>query len=163
EVRDCFLLDPSFVEGLHAAANQSPLLAAWHHTIAEPSVARAWPAASQDGAARSGNSLLALLLRDDPHWRGDLPLATDFFGCLRFPLCDGSIALWSGAAGGVVSQEALTASFSRRQVRLSRRGRPRDELLVMSRREWRRMLIDDDDHLDGRDIAWPRGERSLRF
>jgi len=162
ELRNRFLVDPTFIEGLHAAAGDSEVLGRWHRQIADPSVARIWPAALH-GHSQLGNSLLALVLRGDPEWQGEVPLQSDLFGRLRFPLCHWSLALSSNAPGGVVSSEELTGSFSRHEVRLSPRGRRHDELLVMPRREWLRMLIDDDERLDCRRIRWPRGERSLRF
>ena len=98
-VRDRFLLDPTFIEALHSAAGDSPSLAEWHHQIADPSVAGVWSAASFKNPNHLGNSLLALLLRDDSNWQGEVVLQTDLFGRLRFPTCDWSISLWSKDQG----------------------------------------------------------------
>lgn len=163
--RDRFLLDPLFIEALHTAAGDSPSLAAWHRRIADPSVAGVWSAASLQGGKQLGNSLLALLLRDDPHWQGNVVMQTDLFGRLRFPQCDWSIALWPRFKGrdSVFSQQPITASVTRRDVRLSLPGRPHDELLVMARQEWLRMIVGNAARLDCRQIVWPQGDVGLRL
>ena len=164
-MRDRFLLDPTFIEALHAAAGESPSLAEWHHQIADPSVAGVWSRASFQSASHLGNSLLALLLRDDPHWEGEVVLQTDLYGWLRFPLCDWSMALWSKADGrdAVLSQQPITAHVTRREVRLSLAAQPNDALLVMGRKEWLRMLIGGAERLECREITWPSGDIGLRF
>ena len=163
--RDRFLLDPTFVEAMHAAAGDSPSLAAWHRQIADPSVAGVWSPASLEGGNHLGNSLLALLLRDDPAWQGNVVLQTDLFGRLRFPQCAWSIALWSKCQGrdAVYSQQPITCSVTRRDVRLSLPGRPHDDLFVMARQEWLRMIVGNSDRLDCRQIVWPECDVGLRL
>jgi hypothetical protein len=165
--RDRFLLDPTFIEALHAAANDSPSLADWHHQIAHPSVAGAWSAASLGEGSQLGNALMVLLLRDDPNWQGELRMQTDLFGRLRFPQCDWSVALWSKRQGrsAVCSQQEIAASITRHDVRLSLPGRRHDELLVVPRSEWQRMIVGNSDRLNCRQIVWPQGDIavSLQF
>ncbi len=164
-MRDRFLLDPTFIEALHSAAGDSPSLAEWHHQIADPSVAGVWSAAALQGASHLGNSLLALLLRDDPNWQGEVVVQTDLFGRLRFPTCDWSVALWSKGRGrdAVLSQQPITVSVARRDVRLSPAGRPHDDFLVMGRKEWLQMIVGSADRLNCREIAWPQGDVGLRL
>lgn len=163
--RDRLLLDPTFIEGLHAAADDSPSLARWHHQIADPGFVRGWPAGRVEGANHLGNTLLPLLLRDDPDWQGRVLLQSDLYGRLRFALCDWSIDSWSTvrSPGGVFSQECWTATLTRRDVRLALADRPGDDLLVMPRRDWLRMLIGNDDTLNGARIACSQGVVGLRF
>jgi hypothetical protein len=150
-VRRRFLVDPAFVEGLHRGAGVSPTLARWHHRVAEPSIANVCPPADAQSAHRLGNSLLPLLLCGDPQWRGRIDLRTDVYGRLRFPLCDWSLSL-SGADKGarsVFSDEPVTASLTRHEVRLSLGGPTGPDLLIAPRRDWLRMMIDNDPQLDG--------------
>lgn len=144
DTSDRLLLDPVFIEGLHAGALESPVLARWHEQLAGRSIDV--PGGPPAGATGPGNSLAALLLRDDPHWQGRLRLRTDLFGRLRFPLSHWSIALWSRRDGpdNIFSQADLTASFGRRDVRLSLPGRPHDELLVVPRDDWLQLFLYND-------------------
>lgn len=159
-LRDRFLLDPTFIEGLHDSAGSSPSLAQWHRHTTEPDVSE-FP----DGVEHLGNSLLELLLRVDPYWRGQVPLQTDSSGRLRFPLCDWSIALWTQGAGqaAALACEGVTCSLTRHDVRLALRRRPHETLLVMPRRIWLRLLVGNDDRLDGREIQYVPGAVGMRF
>jgi hypothetical protein len=165
EVRDRFLLDPTFVQGLHEAAGESLSLADWHRHVADPDPALSplWPGASSAGANHLGNAFLGLLLRDDPHWCGRVLLQTDLAGRLRFPLSDWSIALWSrrSGPGAPLSQRDVTCRLSRHDMRMSLCDRPNDDLLVMPRREWLRMLVDDDGSPDARQIQFAHGDVGL--
>src|SRR5439155_18789488 len=99
------------------------------------------------------------------HWQGKIDLQTDLFGRLRFPQCDWSIALWSKGKGrdAVCSQQRICGFVTRRDVRLAWPGRPHDELLVMTRDEWLRMMVANADRLDCRQIVWPQGDVGLRL
>jgi hypothetical protein len=48
-------------------------------------------------------------------------------------------------------------------MRLALRSRPRDELLVMPRKVWLRMLVSNDEQLNGRAIRWPQGAVGLQL
>ena len=160
-----FLVDPAFVEGLHRATALSPALAEWHRRVAEPSIANIAPPADAESAHRLGNSLLPLLLRVDPHWRGEVALRTDVYGRLRFPLCDWSIALSRTAAGPgcVLSDDLVTASLTRREVRLALGDTPGGTLLVMPRDEWLRMIVANDAQLDGDRIRLQTADVTARL
>ena len=56
-LREQFLLDPVLIEGMHAAADESPTLANWHRAIAEPSVAGLCSTTARR-TPRLGNTLL---------------------------------------------------------------------------------------------------------
>lgn len=162
DVHDRFLLDPTFVEGLHAAADDSPALSDWHrHVTSEPGAHPADPAGDQ----HLGNSLLELLLRDDPHWQGKVPLQTDLAGRLRFPLCHWSIALWSSAGGpaAALANQCVTCSLARHDVRFALRSRPHDVLLAIPRRECLRLFVNDDDGPDADQIRCARGPVGLKL
>ncbi len=77
-------------------------------------------------------------------------LRTDVYGRLRFPLCDWSLALSRTADGPgcVLSDDLVTASLTRRDVRLTLDGTAGGTLLVMPRDEWLRMLVANDCQLD---------------
>ncbi len=154
-LQERFLLDPSFVESLHAATRDSLSLAAWHCCVAEPSIATVWPMTTKLHRQRLSNSILPLLLRDDPNWCGRLALRTDLTGRLRFPLSDWSIS-FSGTGGSprtVVADETVAAFFRRNDVRLSLGADAERELIVVPRSTWLRMFVDNDGSLDGRRIA----------
>src|SRR5437868_6536736 len=84
------LCHPLFIEGLHALAPLSDALRQWHD-----SVAAATPAAAPANAAALGNVAVALILRADPNWCGDIDLCTDVLGRVGFPFCDWTLALRS--------------------------------------------------------------------
>jgi hypothetical protein len=150
-----FLVDPAFVEGLHRAAGISPALADWHRRVAEPSIANVSPPPDAASAQRLGNSLLALQLRDDPCWRGRIALRTDVYGRLRFPLCDWSLSLCGGdGPASVLSDELVTASLTRHDVRLSLGGPAGADLLIMPRDEWLRMIVKNEANIDGARIRF---------
>jgi hypothetical protein len=164
-VRRRFLVDPAFVEGLHRGAGIARALAQWHHRVAEPSISNVCPPADAQSAHRLGNSLLPLLLRDDPQWRGRVGLRTDVYGRLRFPLCDWSLSL-SGAdhdARSVFSDELVTASLTRHEVRLSLGGPTGPDLLIVPRGDWLRMMIANDPHLDGGRLCFGSSEATTRL
>lgn len=150
-----FLIDPAFVEGLHAAAVLSNSLMSWHERIAEPSVASVWPAAGAQHADRIANSWLVMLLRDNPNWQGNLTLRTDLCGRLRFPLCDWSIELGRGgeASSTVLVDEGVTAFLSRHDVRLALADEPDQHLLLIPRTDWLRMILGNDAAIEGRRLS----------
>ncbi len=160
-----FLVDPAFVEGLHRAARVSRTLAEWHHRVAEPSISNVSPPADHASAHRLGNSLLALSLREDPHWRGRIGLRTDVYGRLRFPLSDWTISLSRTAdgTGCVLSDELVTASLTRHEVRLSLGGQSGCDLLIVPRDEWLRMILGNDPRLDGGRIGFCSSDVTTRL
>jgi hypothetical protein len=151
------LLDPAFIEGLHAAAAISPSLAAWHASIAEPSIATVCPATTPEHADRLGNSLLPLRLREDPTWQGQLALRTDHFGRLRFPLSDWSIELFGSGLvpRSVLGDESITATLTRHSVHFAVDQYDKENVVVIPRSDWFRMLVRNDGTIDGRNIAYP--------
>jgi hypothetical protein len=163
--RQRFLLDPAFIESLHAAAAISPSLAAWHTSIAEPSIATVCPATTPEHADRLGNSLLALRLREDPTWQGGLGLLTDHFGRLRFPLSDWSIELIRRDSGphSVLADESVTANVTRHSLRLSLAGNEAETVVAVPRNDLLRMLIGNDGALDGRNIVYPSQSTTARL
>jgi hypothetical protein len=159
-----FLIDPEFVEGLHRAAGVSRTLSDWHRRVAEPSIASVSPPADAESAHRLGNSLLTLLLRDDPGWIGRIALRTDVYGRLRFPLSDWSLALCgSDGPSCVPSDELVHASLTGREVRLSMGGQDDRELLTLPREEWLRAIVGNDPHLDGRRIRFGTAHVTTRL
>src|SRR5437667_8534627 len=74
-VKRRLLCHPLFIEGLHALAPLSAALRHWHDSVA------ATPAAADPAAAAAlGNVAVALVLRADSHWCGELDLSTDVLG-----------------------------------------------------------------------------------
>ncbi len=160
-----FLVDPAFVEGLHRATALSPSLTDWHCRVAEPSIANVSPPADVESAHRLGNSLLPLLLRLDPHWCGQITLRTDVYGRLRFPLCNWSVGLsqMADGPGCVLSDDPITASLTRRDVRLSLGNAADHTLLMMPRDEWLRMIVANTPHLVGDRIGFPSADVTARL
>jgi hypothetical protein len=150
------LLDPAFIEGLHAAAALSPSLSAWHTSIAEPSIATICPATTPEHADRLGNSLLSLRLREDPNWQGQIALRTDHFGRLRFPLSDWSIELLrrDAASQSVLAGETVRATLTRHSIQFAVDQSGSERVVVIPRSDWLRMLIGNDGAIDGRNIAY---------
>ena len=164
-LRRRFLVDPAFVEGLHRGAGISGALAQWHRRVAEPSISKVCPPADRQSAHRLGNSLLPLFLCEDPHWRGKIGLRTDVYGRLRFPLCDWSLSL-SGVdkdAGSVLSDELVTASLARNEVRLSLGGPTGPDLLIVPRGDWLRMTLANDPCLDGSRLRFGLSKATTRL
>jgi hypothetical protein len=158
--RERLLLDPAFIEGLHAAAPISPSLAAWHACMAEPSIATICPATRPEDAHLLGNSLLALRLREDPTWQGRIALRSDHFGRLRFPLSDWSVELFRREpdARCVLADESVTATLTRHKIRFAVDQEDDTDFLVIPRGDWLRMLIGNDVAIDGRNFVYsPRG------
>jgi hypothetical protein len=164
-LRRQFLLDPAFIEGLHAAAGLSPSLAAWHTQIAEPSIATVFPASTPEHAHRLGNSVLALAMRANPNWQGSISLRTDLYGRLRFPLSDWTIELgrFDERPTAVLADEAIKATLSRREVRFAAGRDSEQDLLVIPRLDWLRMLVGNDGAIDGRGIAFAQSGVSARL
>ena len=159
------LLDPAFIEGLHAAAAISPSLAVWHTAIAEPSIATICQATTPEHADRLGNSLLSLRLREDPNWQGRIALRTDHFGRLRFPLSDWSIELLCQDAGphAVLADESVTAILTGSDVQFVVDRCDNETIVIIPRRDWLRMLIANDSTIDGRKIVYPNRELMVRM
>jgi hypothetical protein len=163
--RQRLLLAPAFIEGLHAAAVISPTVAAWHTSIAEPSIATLCPATTPQHADRLGNSLLSLRLREDPTWQGRVSLRTDHFGRLRFPLSDWSIELLCRDAGphSVLADEPTTAKLTRGDIQFAVDRYDSENVVVIPRRDCLRMLVGNDGAIDGRNIVYPSGETTARL
>jgi hypothetical protein len=159
-----FLVDSAFVEGLHRAAAVSRTLGDWHRRVAEPSISNVGPPADAESARRLGNSFLVLSLRADPNWRGRIGLRTDVYGRLRFPLCDWNLSL-SGPDGPtcVLSDELLTASLSRQEVRLALGGPAGPTLLIVPRSDWLRMVVGNDPNLEASRIRFGDSETTTRL
>src|SRR5439155_7738601 len=92
------LCHPLFIEGLHALAPLSDALRHWHDSVAAATRSAGAPPAAAPGPAALGNVTLALVLRADPGWCGELDLCTDVLGRVGFPFCDWTLALHT--AGG---------------------------------------------------------------
>jgi hypothetical protein len=164
QLREEFLLDPVFIEGLHAAADESRALANWHRAIAEPSVADVC-ATTACRAPRLGNTLLALLLRHDPGWCGRIVVQSDLYGRLRFPLCDWSFLLSSNRLDpwSVCAEENVVTTLTRNEVRFALENGTEQPLVHMPRHDWLRMLVDNDDSIDGRGMQFFPGEIAVRL
>jgi hypothetical protein len=110
------LCDPVLIEGLHELAASSNAARDWHNSAvgtiaADPLV--------DDAPHRTdllGNTALALLLRTDPAWCGRLPLRTDCFGLIRFPLSDWTLSVTSIAPAAVVSNEPVSVQLTARDA-----------------------------------------------
>jgi len=164
-LRRQFLLDPAFIEGLHAAAGLSPSLAAWHTQIAEPSIATVFPASTREHAHRLGNSILALAMRANPNWQGTIALRTDLYGRLRFPLSDWTIELgrFDKQPNAVLADEVVTATLARRDVRFAAGCGSDHDLLIIPRSDWLRMIVGNDAAIDGRGISYEQSGVSARL
>jgi hypothetical protein len=160
-----FLVDPAFVEGLHRAIAVSRILSEWHQHVAQPSIANVGPPATGEATHRLGNSLLALLLYNNPYWCGRIGLRTDLYGRLRFPLSDWSIALTRRGDGPVcvLADELIVAQFTRQEVQLSLETQTDHGLLIIPRQDWLRMFVANDPAVDGEDIAYLSSAVSTRF
>ena len=123
-------------------APRSAALRHWHDSVAATSAA-ADPAA----AAALGNVALALVLRADPQWCGELDLCTDVLGRVGFPFCDWTLALHTAAEDLVANRVVrLTLAADDAIWRLADTDDP--PFLVMSRADCVRMLVANDDPID---------------
>jgi hypothetical protein len=164
-LRRRFLVDPAFVEGLHRAIGVSRVLSEWHQRVAQPSIANVGPPATGEATHRLGNSLLTLLLYDNPHWCGQIGLRTDLYGRLRFPLSDWSIALArrGGGPACVLADELIVAQLTRQEVRLSLETQADHGLLTIRRQDWLRMFVANDPAVDGGGIAYLSSDVNTRL
>jgi hypothetical protein len=158
------LVDPAFVEGLHRASGISRVIADWHRRVAEPSIAKVCLPADAESAHRLGNMLLVLQLRDDPTWCGRIALRTDVYGRLRFPLSDWSLSLEGPAgSGSVLSDERVTATLSRTDVRFSLGARAGREFFVASRSRFMQMIVGNEPNCDARELRFGSSDVTPRL
>jgi hypothetical protein len=142
------LCHPLLIEGLHALAPLSAALRQWHD-----SVAAAPPRSAVPAAAALGNVTLALVLRGDPDWCGDIDLCTDVIGRVGFPFCDWTLALHTPAGDLVASRIVrLTLTAEEAVWRLAESATP---FLVMSRADCVRMLVANADPVDRGRLVTP--------
>jgi hypothetical protein len=157
-LRRRILVDPVFVEGLHAGSTLSPILAQWHGAVASRSMTDISPSVQPDQPHLLENSILILRLRNDPNWHGRLRLRTDMCGRLRFPLSNWSIALFDATRGpkSVLSNEAVAGTLTRNELRLTLFNEPCQELVTIPRHELLQMLIGNDDRVESRRLKYGR-------
>lgn len=106
-----------------------------------------------------------LLLRHDPDWCGRIVLQSDLYGRLRFPLCDWSLVLSSNRLDpwSVCAEENVVATLTPRDVRFSLESGTEQPLVHMPRQDWLRMLVGNDDSIDGRGIQFFPGDIAVRL
>jgi hypothetical protein len=145
------LCHPLFIEGLHSLAPLSDALRHWHD-----SVVAATPAGSPANAAALGNVAVALILRADPHWSGDIELGTDVLGRVGFPFCDWTLALHT-TAGDLLANRVVRLTLGPAEAcwRLVDADGP--PALVTSRADCLRMLVDNGDPMDRDRFCMPDG------
>src|SRR5581483_9904107 len=125
-----------------------PELRRWHDRVTT-SPAPAVPAAR----ASLGNVALVALLRTNRHWQGEHDLCTDEFGRVGFPLTDWGLTLGTDRHEVLTRQPlALALGRDRAAWRLADTGEP---VLVTSREDCLRMLLDNADPADGRRVEFP--------
>ena len=91
--------DPEFVEALHALAGASNDLAAWDDNFfagCDPGTSERAPPA----CGRLGNVALAVLLRCQPGWCGQIELASDEYGRVHLPFTDWTLVLADEGSAG---------------------------------------------------------------
>jgi hypothetical protein len=145
------LCHPTFVEGLHTLAAVSPELRRWHDSVC------AIPATAFDGEAiraALGHVALAVLLRSNPDWQGECQLRTDVLGRIGFPFSDWSVALRT-RGGDCLADRGVTVTLDRDRAwwRLGGSGGP--PFLVTSRADCRRLVAENADPCDRRELAFP--------
>jgi hypothetical protein len=143
------LCHPLLIEGLHELAPFSAELRRWHDRVTTSPPAPVVPAAR----ASLGNAALVALLRTDRRWQGEQTLCTDAFGRVGFPLSDWTLMLCTDRHD-VLTRQAVTLTLDRARAswRLADGGEP---LLVTSREDCLRMVVDNADLADGRRIEFP--------
>jgi hypothetical protein len=151
------LCHPLFIEGLHSLAPLSNALRVWHD-----SVAAATPAAHPANGAALGNVALALILRADPHWCGEIDLGTDVLGRVGFPFCDWTLALHT-TAGDLLANRVVRLTLGPAEAcwrLLDADGPPS---LVTSRADCVRMLVGNGDPVDRDRLSMPDGRVRARL
>lgn len=156
--RHRLLCHPLFVNGLHELAACCPALETWRHRV-QP----------QPAPVESilGEVALALALRLDHQWQGEVFLRTDPLGRLRFPFSDWSLALES--AEGVLAGRTIRVSTDQTELHWTLVERPDDAFLSLSRRAARQMFVDNAEDLTraeiraARDSVRTRLQRSRRL
>lgn len=139
-VKRQLLCHPLLIEGLHALSPLSAVLRHWHDTVAATPSQQATPSAL-------GNITLALVLRGDPTWCGELDLATDVLGRVGFPFCDWTLALHT-AAGDLLANRVVRVTLSAEEAAWRLADTDGPPFLVTSRADCVRMLVDNGDVLD---------------
>lgn len=155
------LCHPLLIEGLHGLAQSCADVQRWHACVATPSIAGVVQQhAPQRFAATLGNVLLALQLRADPSWRGELALCTDHVGRLRFPFSDWSIALYREATqpqNAMVAQDVRLVMSADQSRWLLRAAAP-CPFLVMPREDCIRIVAQNAKQLGRDGLAFPNAE-----
>ncbi|MBI3465165.1 MAG: hypothetical protein HY000_19235 [Planctomycetes bacterium] len=149
---------PLLIEALHGLAGVCPELKRWHDSVARPSVADiADSTLPASGTAEVGNIVLALLLRAQRCWRGELDLCTDLTGRLRFPFSDWSMALYLADAqpGSLLVRQCVRLSVEDQRTCWSLQGSRDSPFLIMSRDDCLGMVVHNDEGLEARRLAFP--------
>jgi len=151
------LCHPLFIEGLHALSSYSDSLRTWHD-----SVAAATPASPSTHAAALGNVAIALLLRADPNWCGEIDLCTDVLGRIGFPFSDWTLALHTVGGDLLPNQIVrLTVGPADAQWRLADPNGP--PILLTSRTDCVRMLVGNGEPVDRDRLRMSCGQVRLRL
>jgi hypothetical protein len=148
------LCDPLFIEGLHTLAPFSTELERWHNSVTAPAVPV--PHGQGPPAARAGldNIDLVLLLRGERQWLGEHDLCTDVFGRLAFPFSDWTLTLYTDG-GDVLGYQGVVLSLEAEQACWRLAGARDPPFLIMSRDDCLRMLVDNVDLVDVRQLQFP--------
>jgi hypothetical protein len=143
------LCHPLLIEGLHSLAPFSAELRRWHDDVTT-APAPVVPAAR----ASVGNVALVARLRADRHWQGEQDCCTDEFGRVGFPLSDWSLTLCTDGHD-VLTRQVVTLALDRERASWRLAEASGEPLLVTSRADCLRMVVDNSDPLDRRRIEFP--------
>jgi hypothetical protein len=118
--------------------------------VAAPSIADVTSRLAPFGACCLGHVLLALRLKGDSSWQGEIRLETDAFGRIEFPGSDWLIVLSRPRDGprGVLAGQKIGINIGPRRVCWHLFGKQRGPFLEMSRDDLLRMLVDNEEQLE---------------
>ena len=162
---------PHFIEALHALAPCCNELADWDATVA-PGCYRA-PADRQAALApaRLGNVAAAVQVRQRRDWRGEIELATDDYGRIRFPFCDWTLVLTgeSNAVREPFAHRRVTLRVDDRAALWSLPEEACPRLVRMPSAMFDAMIVDNYAEINARGLEfgpgppWPRFERASQL
>jgi hypothetical protein len=145
------LCHPLLIEGLHGLAPFSAELRHWHDSVTAPPA----PAPAVSAARASlGNVALVALLRADRGWQGEIDCCTDEFGRVGFPLSDWTLTLGTDRHE-VLARQAVTLALGRDRASWRLADAGGEPVLVTSREDCLRVVVDNADPQDRRRVEFP--------
>lgn len=148
--------DPQLVEALHTLAPVCHELTDWDDAVAPGCVQAPLAVRPTLGRGRLGNVVAAVRLRRQRDWCGQIELATDDYGRLHFPFCDGALTLIEKTPQGrdLFARRALVLVLDERVAYFRLPNDDTAPIVQMHRAVFDRVFVDNRE-LSGPVETWP--------